>query len=232
MLDLISTNETHFFREPRQFEFLAQEVFPGWNLEAAAGKMSKQIRVWSAGCSTGEEPYSLAMLLLNYFPPSAGWTIEILASDLSTRVLDRAREGLWPIEKVSEIPSDYLKSYMLRGTGSQQGKMKAGPEISALIRFERINLNEESYPLTGRFDLLFCRNVLIYFDMESKMRVVNRLIDRLSPRGYLFLGHSESLNSLSDRVRNTIPTVYTYTDLPAGTADTFRKSATHNGRVK
>lgn len=211
MLDLISTNETHFFREPHHFEFLAREVFPGWNSAAAAGTIPKRIRVWSAGCSTGEEPYSLAMVLLDHFPVSAGWEIEIVASDLSTRALSRAGEGVWPIEKSDEIPPVYLKRYMLRGTGKQEGKMKAGPEIGALVRFERINLNEETYPLAGGFDLIFCRNVLIYFSAESKGRVISRLIDRMSPSGYLFLGHAESLNNLTDRVRTVTPTVYTLT---------------------
>lgn len=208
MFDLISTHETHFFREPRQFEFLARELFPRWSSEAAAGTVPKRIRAWSAGCSTGEEPYSLAMALLEHFPPSAGWELEILASDLSGHTLETAREGIWPIEKSTEIPAAYLKSYMLRGTARQEGKMKAGPEIRSLVRFERINLNEESYPVTGRFDLLFCRNVLIYFDKESKGRVIHRLIDRLSPSGHLFLGHAESLTGLTDRVRTVIPTVY------------------------
>ncbi|MFQ5882241.1 MAG: CheR family methyltransferase [Candidatus Methylomirabilales bacterium] len=212
MLDCVCTNETQFLREPRHFEFLEQHVFPEWTARAASGLRPRRIRVWSAACSTGEEPYSLAMTLWEYFPPSAGWEIEILATDLSTRALEQARVAVWPLEKAKEIPPRYLKSFMLRGTGAHEGKMKAGPEIRSIIRLYRLNLNDDIYPLTGLFDLIFCRNVLIYFSAESKVHVVHRLLNHLAPTGYLFLGHAESLNNLTDRVRSVIPTVY----VPAG----------------
>jgi chemotaxis protein methyltransferase CheR len=208
MLDCISTNETHFFREPRQFEFLEQQVFPEWAERAAAGLRPRKARVWSAGCSTGEEPYSIAMALLHRFPPSAGWEIEVLGTDLSTRVLDRAQAAVWPIAKAQEIPPRYLRPFMLRGVGSQAGKLKVVPEIRALVRFERLNLNQANYPVRGPFDLVFCRNVLIYFDAPSKRQVVHRLLDHLSPDGYLFLGHAESLTGLTDRARSVGATVY------------------------
>lgn len=207
MLDLICTNETHFFREPRQFEFLERQVFPAWAEQAAAGRRTRKIRVWSAACSTGEEPYTLAMVLLRRFPD---WEIEILGSDLSTRVLDAARAGLYRIEKAAEIPDTYRKAFMLRGTGSQEGRMKAGPEIRSLVRFERLNLSHQSWPLGGVFDLLFCRNVLIYFDPASKARVVDRLLERLHPQGYLFLGHAEGLHGLHARIQGVGPTVYVH----------------------
>jgi chemotaxis protein methyltransferase CheR len=199
MLDAICTNETHFFREPKQFDFLEQQLIPAWRAEGR-----RNVRIWSAGCSTGEEPYSIAMLLAHHLPET---TIEIVASDLSTKVLDRAAAGIWPIERAKEIPIVYRKEFMLRGHGPQEGKMAAKPELTSLIRFARINLNHDSYPLAGRFDLIFCRNVLIYFDAPSKRRVIDRLLDRLDPAGYLFLGHSESLNQY-DRVRAVGPTVY------------------------
>lgn len=208
LLDAVSTNETHFFREPAQFEFLEQRLLPEWLREAESGRRPRKIRVWSAGCSTGEEPYSLAMALLLHFPFHSGWRIEILATDLSTRALERARSAIWPIEKIKEIPPRFLQPFMLRGTGGQEGKIKAGPEIRSLIRFERLNLNEAAYPVSETFDLIFCRNVLIYFDGESKRRVIDRLLRLLSPAGYLFIGHAESLTGLSDRVRSVLPTVY------------------------
>ncbi|HVO11629.1 MAG TPA: protein-glutamate O-methyltransferase CheR [Vicinamibacteria bacterium] len=207
MLDCICTYETHFFREPRQFEFLERQLVPEWTARAAAGG-PRRIRAWSAGCSTGEEPCSLAMVLLAHFPASAGWSVEVLASDLSSRALERARAGLWTIEKASEIPQRYLKAFMLRGRGSQEGLMKAGPEIRSLLRFQRVNLSEDRYPVAGPFELVFCRNVLIYFDPVSKARVVERLLDQLVPGGYLFLGHAESLTGLSERGRSVGPTVY------------------------
>jgi len=216
MLDCICTNETHFFREPRQFEFLEQQVFPEWAARAAAGR-PRRIRAWSAACSTGEEPYSLAMTLLARFPPSSGWTLEILASDLSTRALDQARAGLWSVDKAREIPERYLKAFMLRGRGPQEGVMKAGPEIRSLLRFQRVNLNQDRYPVPGAFDLVFCRNVLIYFDVASKAGVVHRMLDQLAPGGYLFLGHAESLTGLSDRGRIVGPTVYVRAGGPSRT---------------
>ena len=208
MIDSICTNETQFFREPKQFAYLENELLPSWRAAAEAGERSKQARVWSAACSTGEEPYSIAMTLSAHLP---GWSIEITASDLSTKVLDRAAAGIWPIERAAQIPLHYRKAYMLRGSGPQEGRMAAKPELSALIRFARVNLHHESYPVSGRFDLIFCRNVLIYFDAPSKRKVVDRLLDRLEPRGLLFLGHSESLNQ-HERVRPAGPTVYALRD--------------------
>ena len=197
MLDAVCTNETHFFREPKQFEFLEQQILPAW-------RGRNHVRVWSAGCSTGEEPYSLAMTLSAHLP---GTEVEILASDLSTKVLDRAALGIWPIDRAEEIPVAYRKAFMLRGRGAQEGKMAAREELLSMIEFERINLHQEPYPVAGKFDLIFCRNVLIYFDATSKNRVIDRLLDRLEPHGYLFLGHSESLNQCQ-RVRAVGPTVY------------------------
>jgi chemotaxis protein methyltransferase CheR len=169
--------------------------------------------VWSAGCSTGEEPYSLAMVLRHHLPAEEGWEIELLATDLSTRILERARQSLWPVEKAREIPKHYLRAWMLRGVGSQTGWMKAGPELRSLVRFQRVNLND-CQGVTGRFDLLFCRNVLIYFDMASKARAVERLLGHLSPEGFLFLGHAESLTGLTSHVRTVISTVYSLPESP------------------
>jgi chemotaxis protein methyltransferase CheR len=205
MLDCIATNETHFFREPRQFEFLEKQVIPVWKERGP-----RVLRIWSAGCSTGEEPYSLAMLLLHHFPPGSGRQIEILATDISTRVLARAEDAVWPLDKSPEIPMAYRKAFMMRGTASQEGKMKAAPELRALVRFERLNLNEERYPVRGPFHLIFCRNVLIYFQMETKLKVIHRLLDVLAPDGLLFLGHAESLNAVTDRVATVVPTVYAH----------------------
>ena len=214
LLDRISTNETHFFREPKQFEFLESEVFPAWKERNRAAGGTRHIRVWSTACSSGEEPYSLAMMLWNHFPSGSGWDFEILATDLSTRVLGRAAAGVWPITKASEIPRDYLTKFMLKGTGEQSGNMKAGAELRSVVRFERLNLNDDDYPVTGNLDLIFCRNVLIYFDTQSRARVIQRLVDRLAPMGFLFVGHAESLTGVTDRVRYVVPTIYTSSDQP------------------
>lgn len=231
LLDLITTNETQFFREPRHFEFLTSRVLPAWREAAAAGIREKRVRVWSAACSTGEEPCSLAMLLLDELPPSAGWRIEILATDLSTRVLARARAAVWPIERSVHITAPYLKAYMLRGTGPEQGRMKAGPEIRSVVTFDRVNLNDDVYRVTGPFDLIFCRNVLIYFSPAGRAHVVGRLLDRLARDGYLFLGHAESLNGVTDRARSVEPTVYAlqWDGLDALRAHMPRRRAAGNG---
>ena len=208
MLDHVSTNETHFFREPNHFTYLEEHVYPQWHAQAEAGTRSRRIRVWSAACSTGEEPYSLAMHLLACFPPDAGWNIEIIGTDISTRVLERARAATWPIAKANEIPHDYLRRFMLKGQGDQAGWMKAGSEISSVVRFGRLNLNDPEYILAGTFDLIFCRNVMIYFRNETKKVVVGKLLRKLAPTGLLFVGHAENLGTLCEEVSMLAPTVY------------------------
>jgi len=210
LLDCISTNETHFFREPKQFDFLRTQVLPEFCAEARAGRRPRKLRVWSAGCSTGEEPYSVAMAFLDVLPPGSGFEIDIVATDLSTRVLDRARSAVWPIEKAGQLPKPYLRKFMLRGTGASEGWMKAGPLLRSAVRFERLNLNGDRHPQGGPFDLVFCRNVLIYFDPAGKDRVLKRLRQRLEPTGYLFLGHTETLVGLSALARSVGPTVYVH----------------------
>jgi len=225
MIERICTYETSFFREARQFEWLERRAIPAWRREADAGQRSRRIRVWSAGCSTGEEPYSLAMLLLQHLPPDRGWTIEIIATDLSTSALEEARVGIWPLERRREIPPEFLKRFMLKGIRGQAGKMKAGPEIRARIRFQPLNLNGDTYSVQGHFDLILCRNVLIYFTQQSKSRVVDRLLDRLVPGGgFLLLGHAEGLFGRTERVRCVTPTIYTLAD-PCRTGDARLGSA-------
>ena len=216
LLDRVTTNETHFFREPRHFEFLVEHVLPSWTAEAALGRRSRVVRVWSAACSTGEEPYSLAMTLRSHLPPSEGWDVRILATDLSTAALATARAAIWPIERTEGSPRRYLQQFMLRGKRTQSGKVRAGPEIRSMVRFDRLNLNDAAYGEVGEFDLILCRNALIYFNAESKARVVSRLLRHLAPDGYFFLGHAETLHGVTDAVRSVIPTVYTRADQTAG----------------
>ncbi|HEV8398590.1 MAG TPA: protein-glutamate O-methyltransferase CheR [Gemmatimonadales bacterium] len=208
LINNICTHETQFFREPRQFEFLEQTVAPRLRAEAEAGTRPKQIRAWSAACSSGEEPVSMAMSLLYHFPASAGWTVEVLATDISTRVLDKARAATWPIERAGQIPPAYLKRFMLRGTGEHHNRMKAGPEIRSVVRFQQLNLQADSYAVGDGFDMIFCRNVLIYFNAATKEHVVTRLLGRLAEDGLLFLGHAESLTGMHDAPRAVVPTVY------------------------
>jgi len=206
LLDAIATNETHFFREPKQFELLEDRVCSEWLVEAAAAQRARRVRVWSAACSTGEEPYSIAMVLLDRL--GEDWDLEIVASDLSTKVLDRAAQAVFPIGRAEEIPEHYRRRFMLRGIGPEEGNCRAGKAVRAPVRFERINLNDDEYPVTGMFDAIFCRNVLIYFDGPSRLRVIERLTRRLVPGGYLFLGHAESAARTATDLRPVMPAVY------------------------
>lgn len=208
MLDCLATNETHFFREPQHFHYLCERVFPAWRAAVAAGGRSQHLRVWSAACATGEEPFSLAMLLCEHFPAAEGWRVEVLATDLSTRALKAAEAATWPLARARDIPPAYLQRYMLEGTGPQAGQMRAGGPLRDVIRFGRLNLVQERWPALGEFDLVFCRNVLMYFDPGCKARVVRRLLEHLVPGGHLFVGHAESLLGLQVGVVPLAPTIY------------------------
>jgi chemotaxis protein methyltransferase CheR len=205
MLDVVTTNETRFFREQQQFEYLEAVLIPRWIADAARGARRQAVRVWSAGCSTGEEPFSVAMSLLAGLGDS--WNISVFATDLSTRVLETARAAVWPLDKAAQIPAPYRKAFLLRGTGPQAGRVKATPELRSLVTFARLNLHQAEYP-GGPFDLILCRNVLIYFDAASRRAVIDRLVDRLDPGGTLFIGHAETLHGVTARVRSVRPTVY------------------------
>jgi chemotaxis protein methyltransferase CheR len=210
MLDCICTNETHFFRERRHYDFLESHVLPAWKHEASVGTRPKRIHVWSAGCSTGEEPYSLAMFFLHHL--GSDWTIDILATDLSTKVLAKAENGLWPVSKAAEIPVPFLGAYMLRGVDQNKGLMKASSELRSHIRFSRLNLSGDLHSVRGPFDLIFCCNVMIYFNSDTKKKLVARLISKLSRTGYFMVGHAESLNGMSSELFTLAPTIYSFSE--------------------
>ncbi|HSP15590.1 MAG TPA: protein-glutamate O-methyltransferase CheR [Thermoanaerobaculia bacterium] len=205
LLDSICTNETHFFREPAQFDFLDRVIVPSLMAE----RRPRHLSVWSAACSTGQEPFSIAMALHHRLAPS-GWTIDVLATDLSTRALEAGRKAEWPIESAAEIPSPYLHRYMLKGRQSKEGIMRAGPVLRSLVRFGQVNLSDASYPMATSFDLIFCRNVMIYFDAASKKHVFDRLLAHLVPGGYLFLGHAESGTGWNEQLVPVRPAICQY----------------------
>lgn len=206
MLHCVTTHETRFFRERKQFEYLQSVLLEQWKREAYEGLRRRCVRVWSAGCATGEEPYSVAMSLLAGL--GAEWDVSVLASDVSTEVLETAREAVWPLTRSADIPPGFLRAFMLRGHGAQVGRMKAGPEIRSVTKFAHVNLHESSYPIDGSFDLVLCRNVLIYFDASSRRAAVDRLVERLRPGGWLFVGHAETLAGVTARVVPVAPTIY------------------------
>lgn len=201
MLDLISTNKTDFFREPKHFEFLRDRILPDL-------AETKRVRIWSSACSTGEEPYTIAMTLYEGVPDPARWDFKILASDLSTRVLAKAAAGVYDEERFRDVPAAVLQRHFLRGRGERAGVYKVKPHLAEMIRFRRLNLMDEQFPIKAPLDLVFCRNVMIYFDRPTQERLVNKFHRYLKPGGYLFIGHSESLQWVEHPFTSVAPTIY------------------------
>jgi chemotaxis protein methyltransferase CheR len=197
-IDLLTTNETYFFREPRHFELLQKLA-----AEARTGRLP--FRVWSAASSTGEEAYSMAMVLADVLGMSVPW--DVFGSDISTRVLERARTGHYPMERARQIPAPYLKRFCLRGTGPEEGTLLVGRTLRQRVKFTQVNLNAP-LPQLGQFDVIFLRNVMIYFDVETKRQVVERVLSALRPGGYFCIGHSESLNEVCTTVSLVAPSIY------------------------
>jgi chemotaxis protein methyltransferase CheR len=204
MIDSISTNLTYFFREDSHFQKLTA-VLP--HLLAASGnKSSPRLRIWSAACSTGEEPYSAAIKVretMNGIPVD----VKILATDISTSVLKTAASGIYNAEKIKNIPPGLVKKYFQGGSGKWEGYYRVKNEIRELVQFKRFNLMQPP-PQGVYFDIIFCRNVMIYFDKQTQSALVNRLYDSLVSGGYLFIGHSESLTGLNHRLKYIEPSVY------------------------
>lgn len=194
-IDLLTTNETSFFREPKHFELLRQ-LLP---------RFKGPLRVWSAACSSGEEPYTLAMVLAESLGHD-DW--QILASDLSGQVLEKARGAVYPVRQEASISRSLLVKYCLRGTGETSGFFQIKPQLRQHVAFTSINLNEPLPGDLGHFDVIFIRNVLIYFDLNSKRDILSRVLLQLKPGGYLFVGHSESLQGLGLGVSSVAPAVY------------------------
>ena len=207
LVNAVTTNKTEFYREARHFTYLAQQWVPE-ALERAARDGQRIIRIWSAGCSSGEEPYTIAMTLADALPQAAGWSLRILASDINTEVLSRATAGIYRFEDVRPIPRAVLRRHFLRGRGTQVGLVRIRPELRRLVRFRSINLIEDGWPIETPFDLIFCRNVLIYFDQPTQQRVLERLVGCLKEGGRLVLGHSEGVHGMVSGLRPTGSTIY------------------------
>ena len=202
MLDAISTNLTNFFRESDHFDFLASQVFP-----KIVKKGSKKIRIWSAGCSTGEEPYSIVITMAENLPNFQDWDARILSTDLSTKVLDTASKGSYQAKRLSTMPAQWRREYFTVDKSSGQEIYTAKPSIRKRITFGHLNLMG-NWPMKGPFDAIFCRNVMIYFDKPTRARLIERYWDLLAPGGILFIGHSESLTGIQHKFKYVQPTVY------------------------
>jgi len=205
LLDSISTNFTYFFREEKHFEFLRSNFLP--ELMATRKPKAGKIRVWSAGCSSGEEPYSLAITLLEVLQNSMGWTIEILGTDISTKVLKTAAAGIYPSERIRSVPQGLTKKYFLKGDRQWKEHVKVKDQVKQYVQFKRLNL-KEPFHFKDPFDCIICRNVMIYFDKKTQAGLVNRFYDCLESGGVLMIGHSESLTGISHAFRYVRPTIY------------------------
>jgi len=202
LIDVVTTNKTDFFRENQHFEFLASTVLPSlYNLHRTAN-------FWSAGCSTGEEPYTLAIVLNEFYGSNNSLRYQIYASDISTEVLQKAFNGVFENDKVEPVPANLKNKYFMRSKDPQKQIMKVVPELRSKISFHRINLLEELDEIPGSMDVIFCRNVIIYFDKPTQARVLGNLIKKLVPGGYLFLGHSETIMGIDLPVERAASTVY------------------------
>jgi chemotaxis protein methyltransferase CheR len=202
LLDAIATNHTSFFREPQHFEYLTQTILPSIKTPGRRG-----LNVWSAACSSGEEPYTIGMALADVLPPEDMAQVRILASDLSTKVLKAAREGVYKMDRVEGLPRELLRRHFEKGMGAQDGLCRVNARIRQLVEFDRLNLLEIT-DLGRRFDVIFCRNVMIYFDRAVQQKVVSMLERHLAPNGWLLISHSESLNGIQHGLQWTAPAVY------------------------
>lgn len=196
-LDLLTTNETYFFREPKHFDFLRERL-------AAPRRSADLLRIWSAASSSGEEAYTIAMVLADTLG-TRPW--EIVGTDISSRVVARARLGHYPMERAKNIPPELLSRHCLKGTGSQAGTFLIARELRRRVQFQHANLNAP-LPSLGQFDFVFLRNVMIYFDAGTKQQVVRRILPHIKPGGYLLVGHSESLNGITDAVHPVATSIY------------------------
>jgi len=208
MINCITTNKTDFFREPHHFKFLTDRVLP--EIQARGANGGRRLRLWSAGTATGEEAYTLAMTVREAFPLAEVWDIRILATDIDTRVLGHAERGEYTEEQAERIPQALLQRYFFHGEGENAGQVQAKPKLKEIIRFRRLNLMDDPWPMHGLFDAIFCRNVIIYFDRPTQRRLIERFTQMLRPGGYLMLGHSESLVDGGGKLRHMSQSVYQY----------------------
>ena len=205
-VDAVTTNKTDFFREPRHFEFLAKKVLP--ELTASENCSDEDaISAWSAGCSTGQEPYTLAMVFSEFFSGKMD-RFRIFATDVSRKVLQAGCDAIYTEDVIQSIPVIFRKKYLMRGTGDKAGLFKIIPELRERVSFRQLNFMDNRFTVETQFNIIFCRNVIIYFDKETQIKLFRKLYNHLVPDGYLFIGSSETLNGINDRFVSAGPTVY------------------------
>jgi chemotaxis protein methyltransferase CheR len=222
-INSITTNKTDFFREPHHFDFIAKELVPSLVQSARRGERAPKLRVWHAGCSTGEEPYTLGLTLSEALAAHPDWNWRQLASDIDTNVLAHAERGVYEESRTDTIAPSLLRKYFLRGVGEREGHYKVRRELQEHLTFRQVNLLDPAWPMKAdtKFDIIFCRNVVIYFDKPTQKRLFERFAARLAPGGLLFIGHSESLLGISDAFDACGQTIYRL----SGSASTLEKAA-------
>jgi len=205
MVNAVTTNKTDFFREPRHFKYLTDVVLPEFYQKAKYNKF----KIWSAGCSTGAEPYTMAMLLQEFALNNPGFRFAILSTDISTEVLNIAQDGYYHVEMAKSIPKELRKKYLLRSKDiNKQPFIRIVPELRKMIKFKQLNFMDDYYPVVTDIDVIFCRNVFIYFDRQTQERVIRRLCNHLKPGGYLFIGHSETIRIENPPFTNVSSTIF------------------------
>ena len=207
LINAVTTNKTDFFREPAHFEYLINTALPEMHA-LRRFDVRRRLKVWSAGCSTGEEPYTLAMVLSEFREVCPGFRFEILATDISTRVLDVARRAVYPMDCIEPISVLLRKKYLLKGRDRNDPQVRIVPELRKLVHFGRLNFMDDDFGIQEKADIIFCRNVIIYFDKPTQEKLVRKFYRYLNPGGYLFLGHSESLHGYNIPLVQVAPTIY------------------------
>jgi chemotaxis protein methyltransferase CheR len=207
MINAVTTNKTDFFREPQHFSVLTDTVLPEY-LDAGEPGPGNNFRIWSAGCSTGEEPYTIAMVLSEFAALHPGFRFTILATDISTKVLDKAKQAIYEQDRVATVPLALKQKYLLWSKDRDKGLVRIAPEVRALVQFEQVNLMDEELRVSDPLDAVFCRNVIIYFERYNQERLLRRLCHCLKPGGHLFLGHSETVHGFDLPLLRITSTVY------------------------
>jgi chemotaxis protein methyltransferase CheR len=205
LIDVVTTNKTDFFREPAHFTYLIQKALPEM---IAHNESGRPLLIWSAGCSTGEEPYTLAMLLSDYAEQHPGFQFRLLATDISTSVLAKAKKAVFTSQVAAPIPANLRKKYLMRSRNRESDLVRIVPELRRLVEFRRLNFMDADYAVKEQAAAIFCRNVLIYFDRQTQERILAQLTNHLTPRGYLFVGHSESLHDMRLPLASVAPALY------------------------
>lgn len=207
MIDVITTNKTDFFREPRHFVYLTDTVLPEL-IESKGTGIRRPLAVWSAGCATGEEPYSLAMVLNEFGTKTAGFRFTVLGTDVSTKVLTHAIRGVYGRDRIAAVPARLIKKYLMESRDSQRHLVRIVPELRTAVRFRRLNFMDGDFGMREPVDVIFCRNVIIYFEKPAQERLLKQLCRNLVPGGYIFMGHSETLHGLNVPLVSVGPMVY------------------------